>query len=311
MTSGFTGRLQGIPRWLREDAFGFLYWLGFLLVLEPDNALRAFNAGHAVSFGHESGRILVAALLGALVTPIVTAMTRRYPIVGHDRLRHLALHALAAFGLAFGLIVVSCFPAAWVYDAALLPTVPELRNQLISNWLLLAFVLAALSAIAQLVYFFDHKAVMIDPVAPSSVRHESGEPVGQSAVPAYLTRVSIKARGQLSYIELADVDWIETQGNYLALHAGAAEHLVRETSVKFEAQLDPARFVRVHRRTIVAVDRIRAIQPLGNGDAALTLVDGHELRISRNYRDALKERWVGDAQEFQRLAPTNKGKIAE
>ncbi len=91
-------------------------------------------------------------------------------------------------------------------------------------------------------------------------------------------------------LELANVDWIETQGNYLALHAGPAVHLIRETSVRFEARLDPRRFVRIHRRTIVALDRIRDVAALSNGDASLRLNDGTELRMSRGFRDAVLEK---------------------
>jgi DNA-binding LytR/AlgR family response regulator len=90
-------------------------------------------------------------------------------------------------------------------------------------------------------------------------------------------------------VPIETVDWIETQGNYLALHVGAATHLIRETSVAFEAKLDPARFVRIHRRTIVAVDRVRELSPLLNGDAVVRLTDGRELKVSRGYRAMVRQ----------------------
>jgi DNA-binding LytR/AlgR family response regulator len=97
----------------------------------------------------------------------------------------------------------------------------------------------------------------------------------------------VKTRGRVTLVELDDVDWIETQGNYLALHVGSAVHLIRESHARFEEGLDPARFARIHRRMIVAVDRIGDIAPLGAGDAALRLKDGTELRVSRSFRDRL------------------------
>jgi two-component system, LytTR family, response regulator len=112
---------------------------------------------------------------------------------------------------------------------------------------------------------------------------------------AYLTAVSVKSRGRVSMVDLASVAWIETQGNYLALHAGTDVHLIREASVKFEARLDPERFVRIHRRIIVAVDRVRDIAALTNGDATLRLDDGTELRMSRSFRENFRAKFEARA----------------
>ena len=103
--------------------------------------------------------------------------------------------------------------------------------------------------------------------------------------------MAVKTRGRLGYVEVDSIEWIESQGNYLALHVGSRAHLIRETLANFERRLDPNKFVRVHRRTIVAVDRIREIRPLANGDSELILHDGRELRASRSYREALRKRW--------------------
>jgi two-component system LytT family response regulator len=71
--------------------------------------------------------------------------------------------------------------------------------------------------------------------------------------------------------------------------------MIRATSANFETQLDASRFVRIHRRLIVAVDRIQDVRPVGNGDAILRLVDGRELRASRRYREIIGQRWRGPA----------------
>ena len=80
------------------------------------------------------------------------------------------------------------------------------------------------------------------------------------------------------------VDWVEASGNYLRLHAGAKTHMLRETMNNLEARLDPARFWRIHRSTIVNVERIRELQPLFHGDYVVILRDGKELTLSRTYR---------------------------
>jgi two-component system LytT family response regulator len=67
--------------------------------------------------------------------------------------------------------------------------------------------------------------------------------------------------------------------------------MIRATLASFEVQLDASHFVRIHRRLIVAVDRIRDLRPAGNGDAIVQLVDGRELSASRRYRKVIEQRW--------------------
>ena len=79
-------------------------------------------------------------------------------------------------------------------------------------------------------------------------------------------------------------------GNYVRLHVGAADHLLRSTSTAMEAQLDPGLFIRIHRRYIVNVDRIVEVQPWFAGDAIAVLRNGVKLRVSRTYRERLHTR---------------------
>ena len=100
----------------------------------------------------------------------------------------------------------------------------------------------------------------------------------------------VKELGRLTLLDLRSVDWIETQGNYQALHAQGAVHLVRETSTHLFARLDPSRFARIHRQSIVALDRVRKLEPLSNGDAVIHLSTGAQLRVTRRHREALRQR---------------------
>lgn len=269
-------RITAWPTWLVECACGFLYWLAFLVVLEPDNMLRANEAGRPLAIGQEALRIVVAALLGSAVTPLLLRFSRRFPLHGRQRLRHGLVQLGGITGLACMLIVVSCFLAAWGYKGAWLPSLAYLCNELIGNGLLLTFALLALVAMASVVARLRASGL------PKLASHES----------PYLTRIAVKHRGRQAFLEMAQVEWIETQGNYLALHVGTSTHMIRETSVSFEAKLDPQCFVRIHRRSIVAIDRVRQLQPLTNGDALLRLASGQELRASRSYRKILAERWA-------------------
>lgn len=252
----------------REIGFAFLYWLAFLLVLEPGNLLRAANAGHELTPEREALRIIVASLLGSTSAPLLMMLVRRFPIEGAVRWRNTVIHALGGVGMSFLLIVASVLLAA-VFRADRRPLPDALWGNLVANGPLLVFSIAGFVAIAHAVRF----------------RGRMKEAV--PAAPAYLTRAAIPSRGRTLLLDMSEVDWIEAQGNYIALHAGGATHLVRDTVTAFATRLDPERFVRIHRGAIVAVDRIVEVTPVGGGDATVSLKTGAELRASRSFRTRL------------------------
>ena len=106
----------------------------------------------------------------------------------------------------------------------------------------------------------------------------------------YADRITIKTDGRVFVIKVSDVDWFEAQGNYVRVHAGKAAHLIRETITAVESSLNPAQFARIHRSTIVNLDRIRELQPWFAGDYLVILKDGTQLKLSRTFRDQLQAR---------------------
>ncbi len=104
----------------------------------------------------------------------------------------------------------------------------------------------------------------------------------------YLKRLAVKTSGRIVFLTTDEIDWIETAGNYLKIHAGKSSHMIRERMSQLESKLDPLKFVRIHRTTIVNVDRIKEMHPLFNGDQIITLRDGRQLTMSRTYRDNLR-----------------------
>src|SRR4051812_13760510 len=112
----------------------------------------------------------------------------------------------------------------------------------------------------------------------------------QTSTRQHLDRVAVKVDGVLKIVRTADVDWWETDGNYIRLHVGGGSHLIRMTAASIEPQLDPRSFIRIHRRYIVNVDRIVEVQPWFAGDAIVVLRNGAKLRLSRTYRERLHAR---------------------
>lgn len=104
----------------------------------------------------------------------------------------------------------------------------------------------------------------------------------------YTDRLSIKADGRIIILPVSDIEYINSASNYVEVHTEGKMHLMRETLSQLEAELDPKRFLRISRSTIVAVDRIREIHPLFHGEHTLILASGTRIASTRSYRDALK-----------------------
>jgi len=135
-----------------------------------------------------------------------------------------------------------------------------------------------------------------------------------SASGRYLRRLAVRTGGRIVLVRMDEVEWIEARGNYARLHlpppgtltgAGAPAsaaagsgreargpvHLVRETMAALEAALDPERFARIHRSTIVNLERIRELHPLFHGEYVVLMRSGERLTLSRGYRERLHGRW--------------------
>ena len=103
----------------------------------------------------------------------------------------------------------------------------------------------------------------------------------------YLSRIVVRSTRSVAVVDVAEVDWVEADDDYLKLHVGARVHLVRGTLSALETQLDPAEFVRIHRSTIIRISRVKELVPYFHGDYEVKLIDGARLRLSRSYRERL------------------------
>ena len=97
----------------------------------------------------------------------------------------------------------------------------------------------------------------------------------------------VRGPGRLALVRAEDVEWIEAAGNYVRLHEAGRTHLARVALKELEARLDPDRFVRIHRSTIINLDAVESLRPSSHGDLTVRMRDGAELRLSRRYRDRL------------------------
>ena len=102
-------------------------------------------------------------------------------------------------------------------------------------------------------------------------------------------RLIVREPGRVHVVRVPDIDWIEAAGNYVELHVGRETHLVHETMSAVAARLPADRFRRIHRSTIVNVERIRSIELGARGDGRVLLLDGTRLPLSRIHRQALDD----------------------
>lgn len=257
------------PSTFEWTLIAFVYWVIFMGALTPGNINDIRDAGAAPNLALEAARLGAAGVLGASVTPLLLLLARHAPI-SHGRIRrNLAVQAAAVIALATGLIVVSCFLAAWLLAGRLLPSVEQVTSQIFADFLLLVLCITLLLAAIQ------------------ATAHLRGIMRGEESTD-WPERLAIGERGRLKVVELDTVEWIETQGNYQAVHSSEGVHLYRDTLARLEATLDPCRFVRIHRRRLIAQSKVRAVEPLSSGDAIVVMESGARLRQSRQYRSALR-----------------------
>ena len=119
------------------------------------------------------------------------------------------------------------------------------------------------------------------------------EQVRAKSPSAFVRRFLVRTRDKVLFIRADDLDWVEAADYYVSLHAGGKSYLLRQTMAEIERQLDPGKFVRVHRSAIVNLDRVKEMHPLFRGDSALVLADGTQLRLSRARREEFERRLAG------------------
>jgi two-component system, LytTR family, response regulator len=180
-------------------------------------------------------------------------------------------HAVAAFNVhAFDYILKPVDPARFSEAIA------RARAQIAQS--------TAAERHAKLVAFLDASAT------GSGDAPAAAEPAPNAVSRTALDRLLVKEEGRMYFVPVGDIDWIEAFGNYARLHTGPRTHLIRETMATLERALDTRRFARIHRSTIVNLDRIRQMDLWGSGDYMVRLADGTQLKLSRWYRDRLETR---------------------
>ena len=226
-------------------------------------------------------------VLLALVPAVVAVQRRLSPLARTHLLRYLAWHLAAS--VVFSVVHVAAMfalrsmayavagerydPAGWIgnWGYEYLKDVRAYLAMVFGIWVYGVFMLR-----------LQGEARVLDP--PEPAQPAPAEPPAPSARPE---RFLVRKLRREFLIAAGDIDWLRAEGNYVGLHVNGHDYLLRATLTDFLAQLDPARFVRVHRSHAVNLGRIKEIEPLDGGDARLHMADGTTVPCSRRYREAL------------------------
>ena len=122
-------------------------------------------------------------------------------------------------------------------------------------------------------------------VAPDRAADFGGD-TGESA-DRFEKLINVKDRGQIFRVEVDSIERIEAAGDYMCIYTAENSLILRETMKDLERRLDPRKFQRVHRSTIVNLDQVRQVKPHTNGECFLVLDSGAEVKVSRSYRDVV------------------------
>jgi two-component system LytT family response regulator len=132
--------------------------------------------------------------------------------------------------------------------------------------------------------------------ARAQISRGKGEALGERLIsllesvrpgPRHVERLLIRSPGRVYFVRVDEIAWVESEGNYVRIHAGKETHFLRDTLGGMEARLDPRKFVRIHRSVIVNVESIKELQPLFSGDYTVILHGGGRLTMSRGHKDRL------------------------
>ena len=291
----------------RRTEIGF--WAVVLLVQASFNTVVTWielrSAGRVLAAWEPLLWELTSALVVAALIPAVAAFERRFVLRWGTLRRHLPWHVLGS--VAYCTVHLA---GMWALRHAGYAALGE-RYQPPGWWAQWGYEYLkdvrsyALTVSALVSYRFfllrlQGEARVLDAPDPPSPQARAGpEPRTAPAAPASAPqtpaalpqqrpeRFLVRKLRREFLIAAGDIAWLQAQANYVGLHVNGHDYLLRSTLTDFLTQLDPARFVRVHRSYAVNLDAIAVIEPLDSGDARLVMKDGSTVPCSRRYRDAL------------------------
>lgn len=250
----------------------------------------AARRGQVLAYDRVFAVEVASHIVAAALVPVLYWMHRRWPI--REGLRNVAIHILGVVPYSlFHTLGMAALRQLW-FNAVLGETYsfPLTVERLTYEFAKDVFSYGMLSGgVLGLRYLFARvaQAPVELPVEPPALPAEPPPPN-----PQLPERFAVRRRGKEIMVDVADIDWVEAAGNYAVLHVGGETLEIRSSLTRLESELDPKRFVRVHKSHLVNIARVVEVTPWVSGDWRIRLQDGAEVNLSRRYR-----------QRFEALVP--------
>jgi hypothetical protein len=239
------------------------------------------RSGYPISFGHAFAIEISSHLVVAALVPVIYWLHRRWPLGGAPRNLLVHVAAVVPFSIAHTLGMAALrllWFAGILGEPYTFPlTVDRLAYEFAKDVVNYGMLSAGVMALRHLLRRLPAPAAAPPPPTPAGPLPE---------------RCAVRKHGKEIVVEVADIDWVEAAGNYAVLHVGGETLEIRSSLTRLEGELDPRRFVRVHKSYVVNIARIAEVTPWISGDWRIRLQDGAEVNLSRRYR-----------QRFEALVP--------
>lgn len=259
-----------------------LKWLAFWTALGLISSAQLFLVDRRLTAHPFNGWRALAASLAAwylwgLLAPLVAWLGRRFQVDRANFGRHFFIHLGASLDLALLHIVAAVGLQDLLHVAAGQPFV--FSDALLDNFTLFYhWNVLIYWAILAIVHAYDYQRDL-------EVRRAALAQLETQVARRWIERLLVEHEGRRVFVRAADVDWIEAAKNYVRVHVSDRTHVLRSTLSALEERLDPARFRRISRSTLVNLDAVKELQPWFHGDAVCILKSGVRLTVSRNFRD--------------------------
>jgi len=271
--------MTSLTRWIR--------WCGVWSALGVVSSIQLYFAHHRLGIAPDTWADALAASLASwylwgLFAPVVAWLARRFRLDRASFGRHFFIHVGASLDLAL-LQLVGCVGVQNLLHAAAGEPF-SFGQTLVDNFTMLyhwnvLIYWTILAVVHALDYHRDLEERRLA-LADLEIRVTARGPAH---------RLLVEDDGRSFFVRTSDVDWVEAARNYVRLHVGERTHLMRSTLTALERRLDPERFRRINRSTLVNLDRVREVQPWFHGDAIVLLHSGARVTLSRRYRQNLLE----------------------
>lgn len=258
----------------------FLAWTAYGVFFASQSIIRRGISRGFADLPRHLVPWLLCAYCWATLTPLVLRLASRFPFTKGRFVQAFFVHIPAAVVLSLMQLGLYSAVATLISGSGVSRAIGLYRELVVEEFHQSVLVYALIIAIYSAHQFFFRAS------EDSAVEVVAEQPT--SAPVEYLSRVSIKVNGRIVVLNIEDVEWITSEGNYVSLHSKGKAYLLRETMDRIEKKLDPGAFVRLRRSTIVRIDQIQELHPTSKGEFEVILKDATRLSSTRRYRKNLQ-----------------------